>query len=134
MEREDPVDGPVLPSGEKLEGKALLWDQCSGRVAQSLQPLGSAGLHNAFESQGELSYLSVPTTVFQGTFLCALSHILNKTCIFLLFFFLFCLPRFAYVKHDCGFHCSVLVFLLFLRTKLWSELFCAARRCAGYAS
>lgn len=107
MEREDPVDGPVLPSGEKLEGKALLWDQCSGRVAQSLQPLGSAGLHNAFESQGELSYLSVPTTVFQGTFLCALSHILNKTCIFLLFFF-------------------VLSPSLCLReTRLWISLFCA---------
>lgn len=62
------MDGPAPLSAEQLEGKALLWDQCSGRATQTLQPLGSAGLHNAFVSQGKMSYLSVLTTIFQGRF------------------------------------------------------------------
>lgn len=60
------MDGPAPHSAEQLEGKALLWDQCSGRATQTLQPLGSAGLHNAFVSQGK--NLSVLTTIFQGRF------------------------------------------------------------------
>lgn len=76
------MDGPASPSGEQLEGKALLQDRCSVRVAQTLQPLGSAGLHNTFDSQGDMSYLSVPATIFQGRFSWALSHVLNKSCNF----------------------------------------------------
>lgn len=45
------------------------------------QALGSAGLHNAFVSQGKLAvwrYLSAPTTIFQGRFFWASSHVLNN--------------------------------------------------------
>lgn len=102
MEREDLVDGSASLSGEQLEGKAYVQVQCCDRIAQTLQPLGSAGCHNAFVSQGKMSYLSL-LLFFKEDFS---EHPIISLRILGIFFcqFLFCFPGLLCMKHDNGFH------------------------------